>query len=293
MFRSWLTFLHPQFADTKDIRDANVPHVELEDGFRSGRAERIRKQRQRRGKLDIYCRFRRWRLDLCAHMRTIQGAQSKAEIEKLLRHGAYDIFNEDKAGSAEAESNAFVQQDIDTILQRRSRVVIHDNTGSSSNAAGSTFSKASFKAARSPESSANKGEDIDLEDPDFWTKMIGVSKVDEATETLDKRRIRSQKNYAEDSFTNDVDASFEPVDCGSEASVSQSVDDDDQSTYDRGGWGGSPADNRWKKDDAVSVFESLFLFGYGSRALKSLDLKVGADSPDSYTTEEVSLTTNF
>ena len=103
-----------------------------------------------------------------------EGAMTKDEIEKLLRHGAYDIMNEHKAGTAEAESNAFKEQDIDSILSRRSRKVVHDNTGSGSKAAGGTFSKASF-VNKTP---SKKGdtvdgqtatEDVDVNDPDFWT----------------------------------------------------------------------------------------------------------------------------
>merc|ERR1712176_1369501 len=52
---------------------------------------------------------------------------SKKEIEKLLRHGAYDIFNEDKSGMAEAESNQFISQDIDSILERRTRKLVYEN----------------------------------------------------------------------------------------------------------------------------------------------------------------------
>ena len=56
-----------------------------------------------------------------------EGAMTKEEVERLLRHGAYDIFNEDKSGMAEAESNEFVSQDIDSILERRTRKLIHEN----------------------------------------------------------------------------------------------------------------------------------------------------------------------
>jgi SNF2 family DNA or RNA helicase len=103
---------------------------------------------------------------------------TKEEVERLLRHGAYDIFNEDKAGSAEAESNDFVQQDIDAILERRSKTVIHSNTGSNSNAAGGTFSKASFKAPKTPNAKEGEAvEEVDIEDPDFWKKIVGEAKV--------------------------------------------------------------------------------------------------------------------
>ena len=49
-----------------------------------------------------------------------QKTMTKEEVEKLLRHGAYDIFSEDKLGKSEKESNDFMAQDIDSILERRS-----------------------------------------------------------------------------------------------------------------------------------------------------------------------------
>jgi len=44
----------------------------------------------------------------------------KEEVEKLLRHGTYDIFSEDKLSESEKELNDFMAQDIDSILERRS-----------------------------------------------------------------------------------------------------------------------------------------------------------------------------
>lgn len=46
---------------------------------------------------------------------------TKEEVEKLLKHGAYDIFKEDQDGTSEKESNDFVSQDIDSILARRAK----------------------------------------------------------------------------------------------------------------------------------------------------------------------------
>ena len=45
---------------------------------------------------------------------------TKEEVEKLLRHGTYDIFSEDALGESEKELNDFMAQDIDSILERRS-----------------------------------------------------------------------------------------------------------------------------------------------------------------------------
>ena len=98
-----------------------------------------------------------------------EGVLTKEEVEKLLRHGAYDIFNEEKTGSSEQESKDFESQDIDSILARRAKTVIHENTGSKSNAAGGTFSKASFKAQKTGEggdgTGDDAGDDVDIDDP--------------------------------------------------------------------------------------------------------------------------------
>ena len=178
-----------------------------------------------------------------------EGALTKAEVEKLLRHGAYDIFNEEKAGQAEAESNAFVQQDIDSILQRRSHTILHDHTGSQSNAAGGTFSKASFKAKTQDVNS--KEEDVDIEDPDFWKKMIGEGNVVADEPNLDRRRGRAPMNYSENLH---YDGNF----IDDEDSVeSAEYNEDEQRVL----WGGSRA-REWRRDDTESIITLLSTFGY-------------------------------
>ena len=60
----------------------------------------------------------------------------------------------------------FCQEDIDQILERRTKVIQLD-----SEAAGSTFSKASFVADGS-------SEDLDINDPEFWQKWAEKAKLD-------------------------------------------------------------------------------------------------------------------
>lgn len=195
-----------------------------------------------------------------------QGALSKEEVERLLRHGAYDIFNEEKAGEAEAESNDFVQQDIDSILQRRSHTVVHENTGSKSTAAGGTFSKASFKAKALDSNNKINDEDIDIEDPDFWKKMIGEGSVEDDEEVAEGRRQRTQTNYSEDKYKKLLNAAL-LVESEDDASYSDDSDgaDEDGMTADaskeRLRWGGS-LPSEWKKDDVESVVKALSTFGY-------------------------------
>ena len=123
----------------------------------------------------------------------------------MLRCGAYDIFTEEKSGSAEKESNDFIEQDIDSILARRTKTVIHENTGSQSNAAGGTFSKASFT---SKATSATPGKDIDIDDPDFWTKMVGAPVTgddDNILKSTKKKRQRTKAVYNERSMHRTLD----------------------------------------------------------------------------------------
>ena len=139
----------------------------------------------------------------------MQGTLSKEEVENLLRHGAYDIFNEEKAGDGEAASNAFVEQDIDSILERHSRTVIHEKTGITGKAAGSTFSKATFSASTP---GTNRGvEEVDIEDPDFWKKMLGEP-TGEAGENDDilvpGKRARKVANYCEEEYDKRMSAKF-------------------------------------------------------------------------------------
>ncbi|KAJ3044119.1 choline dehydrogenase 7 [Rhizophlyctis rosea] len=78
---------------------------------------------------------------------------SKAEIEELLKKGAYGAFMDDDA------SKEFCEEDIDRILERRTQVIRHDSTEEKS----SIFSKASF--------TTSGGDNLDLDDPDFWDKV--------------------------------------------------------------------------------------------------------------------------
>lgn len=108
------------------------------------------------------------------------------EIDELLKRGAYDVFRED-----DTEQNEFVEADIDSILQRRAHKIVYDNTGAASSTLGN-FSKASFV-------SADEKEDVDINDPDFWKKAVGLKEdvrsiLDdpEAYEELPQQRLRKQ-----------------------------------------------------------------------------------------------------
>ncbi|KAJ3015430.1 choline dehydrogenase 7 [Thoreauomyces humboldtii] len=90
-------------------------------------------------------------------------SMSKTEIEELLKKGAYGAMLDDEA------SNSFCDEDIDSILSRRTQVIKHDQPAAQSEK-GSIFSKATFSAANA--------DNVDINDPDFWDKMAQRAKLD-------------------------------------------------------------------------------------------------------------------
>uniref|UniRef100_K3X6C6 Chromodomain-helicase-DNA-binding protein 6 n=1 Tax=Globisporangium ultimum (strain ATCC 200006 / CBS 805.95 / DAOM BR144) TaxID=431595 RepID=K3X6C6_GLOUD len=89
-------------------------------------------------------------------------AEESKEIDELLKRGAYDVFRDDDTAAEQ-----FCAADIDQILQRSSQVVQYEQQAKSS------FSKASFV-------SATTSDDIDIDDPDFWKKAVGLTEPDPA-----------------------------------------------------------------------------------------------------------------
>ena len=80
---------------------------------------------------------------------------TKAEIENLLKYGAYSILEEDSS-----RSQQFFESNIDEILQTSSRVVNYNLIKGSY-----SFSKSSFVSHGSDTS-------ISIDDPNFWNKVL-------------------------------------------------------------------------------------------------------------------------
>ena len=92
-------------------------------------------------------------------------AQAK-EIDSLLKKGAYDVFKDED----DTEAEKFMETDIDQLLEHSSKKVTYGDSATSSLGSGlGSFSKASFVAT------TDDGEkDVDLDDPDFWSKAVGL-----------------------------------------------------------------------------------------------------------------------
>ncbi len=116
------------------------------------------------------------------------------EIDKLLKKGAYDVFRDDD----DSEAKQFMETDIDQLLERSSTVTYGNSTQSLSKSLGS-FSKASFVT------SDVDGKDIDLDDPDFWSKAVGL----EVSDTMqDENILISEKRSRKQVQVFDPYASF-------------------------------------------------------------------------------------
>lgn len=94
-----------------------------------------------------------------------QEAKAK-EIDELLKKGAYDVFKDED----DAEAERFMETDIDQLLEQKSKTVTYGSGATSSIGSGlGSFNKASFVA------NTEQGEqDVDLDDPDFWSKAVGL-----------------------------------------------------------------------------------------------------------------------
>lgn len=93
---------------------------------------------------------------------------SKSQVEDLLKKGAYGILMENDESSMK-----FMDEDIDSILERRTTVIKHDSGAKESRSAmdGSIFSKASFAATADD-------LDLDMDDPNFWELWAKKMNVD-------------------------------------------------------------------------------------------------------------------
>ena len=91
------------------------------------------------------------------------GVQASAkEVETLLRHGAYQLMEDDEASLERIKE--YCESNIDDLLNRSNKIVW--NKSKADSAGGINFSKASFVAKQT-------GQEIEISDPKFWTKLLG------------------------------------------------------------------------------------------------------------------------
>jgi chromodomain-helicase-DNA-binding protein 7 len=185
------------------------------------------------------------------------------EIDELLKRGAYDVFRED-----DQEQREFVEADIDSIMKRSAHKVTYGDQENAGLSTLSSFSKASFV-------STDHNEDIDINDPDFWKKAVGLSEPkldseDQPGHTLPQQRRRKQNSmydmeaqnidvgYLEDADwdDNDVDDDQRSVDTATKPSRDKKGDKDKTGRASK-----EPKD--WGPHSRDRLVRALLLFGFG------------------------------
>ena len=72
-------------------------------------------------------------------------------------------------GDDDTEAQQFMETDIDQMLEQSSRTVTYGSSGKSTMSSGmGRFSKASFVASNED----GDGQDVYLDDPEFWEKSV-------------------------------------------------------------------------------------------------------------------------
>lgn len=106
---------------------------------------------------------------------------SKDELDRLLKLGAYGLLDDD-----DSASKSFCESNINDILAHKTRVVRHETqSGGEAGALGSiNFSKMTF-------ASAGADSSIDINDPDFWEKVLAASSAN-TDEHIDLSRLSIQ-----------------------------------------------------------------------------------------------------
>uniref|UniRef100_A0A0K0FFE1 Chromodomain-helicase-DNA-binding protein 6 (inferred by orthology to a human protein) n=1 Tax=Strongyloides venezuelensis TaxID=75913 RepID=A0A0K0FFE1_STRVS len=125
---------------------------------------------------------------------------SKKDIEELLKKGAYGALMDD-----DTEGSKFGEEDIDTILSRRTQTITHESVTK-----GSTFSKATF--------STGTTDDIDINDPNFWSKWAEKAKINPEPEKEEDDLILMEPRNRRKRFD---DAAYKKMNGG------EHTDDDD------------------------------------------------------------------
>lgn len=109
------------------------------------------------------------------------------EIDTLLKKGAYDVFRDDD----DEEAKMFMEEtDIDKLLERSAKKITYGTENTSLSSGLGSFSKASFVA-----SGEDDGKDVDLDDPNFWEKAVGLqAPPDPASDELAQLMTDGKRN---------------------------------------------------------------------------------------------------
>jgi hypothetical protein len=125
---------------------------------------------------------------------------TREELNEMLKYGAYDLFKEEREGTSEANAKKFGEEDIDSILQK---AVVIQHESKQTSGLSSKFSVATF-------ASNNADSEVDVEDPEFWAKTVGLAAMaaSKKKNTISNSPLKTRrgkydnKNYSETSLAN-------------------------------------------------------------------------------------------
>eukprot|EP01088_Endostelium_zonatum_P017641 TRINITY_DN530_c0_g1_i3.p1 TRINITY_DN530_c0_g1~~TRINITY_DN530_c0_g1_i3.p1 ORF type:complete len:1581 (-),score=597.97 TRINITY_DN530_c0_g1_i3:89-4312(-) len=117
---------------------------------------------------------------------------SNEEIDRILKHGAYDMYNETE-GAAEKAEEVLVNEDIDSVLARSVTISHGAKTAEEGKEGG--LSANLKKLSKVSYATSAHDLDIDLKDDNFWKKILPEA---QNVKSLTKRWNRKNKNWLED-----------------------------------------------------------------------------------------------
>ena len=181
-----------------------------------------------------------------------------AEVEELLKHGAQKLFTEEHDRAIERFSSESIEQILDRCATTKA------NDGSGGGSTGGAFSKASF--------GVDADDGADLDDPEFWTKMLGEEESlgeGEEGDFDDDTRATISGGFSRFS-RRDTAAPLRLAD-DIEAKAKEAAEEKEQKAKKgkgKAGKGEEPEEenfemNVWNKQQLQAVLTGLFLVGYG------------------------------
>ena len=159
----------------------------------------------------------------------------KKEVEQLLKYGAYGAFDE-------TGKDKYDEEDIDKILERSKTIVVPGEPNSEENK--SSFSKAAFISAE-----ASSNAHIDVNDPDFWKKLMPDKKSLNPLIQQKSRHRKKVKRYG-------LMGELEPDEDGDSESELEEYEDNPDSL-------GLNHRNGWNHRERVRLKSALQSYGYG------------------------------
>ena len=121
--------------------------------------------------------------------------EQRREVENLLKHGAYGLLTEAQE-EAEKRYQKWGSDDIDSILQNSEQKVVDAEEDEKEPHPDKKKEKSSLFATATFASEASEKMNVDLDDPDFWQKLMPEQAEEEKRLEAQKKRLEERKREA-------------------------------------------------------------------------------------------------